>query len=625
MLCVGLGRPLGAQTLASLDSVVPALMKKYDVPGVALVVVRGDSVLALKGYGVARVRDSARVDPTRTLFRLASVSKLFVATAVMQQVEAGKVALDADVNRYLDFRIRGPWPQPITLDHLLTHTAGFDERLIGYAAHSRDSVGDLGAHLAANLPYRGWPPGAVIGYSNYGVALAAHVVERTSGLPFDRYARERIFIPLGMHRTFYVRVPDSLRADVAEGHFCDATSCDSAPDVFSHPYPVGLAYSSAADMAQFLIAQLGNGASPVGRALDSATVALMQRQHFTADPGLPGMSYVFFNQRNGGHRLLAHAGNVPGINNLLFIVPDARLGVYFVANGGRSTFGAALRDVLLSTLVQRTPAPQPSPAVALDERYLRSLTGAYQITRYAHRSIESFPLIFATSVSLAIHGQRLALPYPNGAVEFEPLDSLHFREVDGERLIAFRRDASGRVTRLFAPIPVFGAELPGVLERRAWYDGAHFLNEYVSWLVLGPLLVFCGVWPIAAGVAWWYRRRQGAHAAHGSRRAERTALGAALAFNALWICFGFGVIARSTRMLERATGIVYGVTPLFRLAAVVPWILAVMSVFIVVAAVLSWPRGSWGPLRRVLYGLVAVGAVLIVAFLVRWNYLPMRF
>jgi hypothetical protein len=98
-----------------------------------------------------------------------------------------------------------------------------------------------------------------------------------------------------------------------------------------------------------------------------------------------------------------------------------------------------------------------------------------------------------------------------------------------------------------------------------------------------------------------------------------------LAFNALWICFAFGVIARSTRMFERATGIVYGVTPLFRVAAAVPWILGVMSAVIVVAAVRSWPRGSWGPLRRVLYGLVAVGAVLVVAFLLRWNYLPMRF
>ena len=76
------GSAAGAQ-LPRLDSVVPALMKRYDVPGAALAVVRGDSVVFLRGFGLARVADGARVDPERTLFRLASVSKLFVGTAVM--------------------------------------------------------------------------------------------------------------------------------------------------------------------------------------------------------------------------------------------------------------------------------------------------------------------------------------------------------------------------------------------------------------------------------------------------------------------------------------------------------------------------------------------------------------
>src|SRR5688572_23547693 len=78
--------PLGAQ-LARLDTIVPALMKEHEVPGMALAIVRGDSVVYLRGFGVARVNDSTRVDPERTLFRVASVAKLFVATAVMQQVD----------------------------------------------------------------------------------------------------------------------------------------------------------------------------------------------------------------------------------------------------------------------------------------------------------------------------------------------------------------------------------------------------------------------------------------------------------------------------------------------------------------------------------------------------------
>jgi hypothetical protein len=339
-------------------------------------------VVFLGGFGVARVSDSARVDPTRTLFRLASVSKLFVGTAVMQQVGAGRVRMDEDVNR------------------------------------------------------------------------------RTSGLSFDRDARERIFAPM----------------------------------VSSRPYPVGLAYSTASDMARFISAQLSS--SPL---LSDASLTEMQRQHFTADSTVPGMSYVWFNQMNRGYRVLAHGGNVPGFNNLLLIVPTENVGFYFVTNGGRTAFGAALRDSLLALLLPRQKLARSAPA-KLTESWVRSLAGNYQITRYVHRTIEAFPSLFATSITIGAQGTRLVLPYPNGAVEFEPVDSLHFRQVDGDRAIAFLRDTSGRVTLLAAPLPVFGAELPATLEPRSWQEGAHFMNEYVSWLLLGPLIILAAWGAVSLGV-----------------------------------------------------------------------------------------------------------------------------
>ena len=621
LICAGVGS-LSAQSSATLDSIVRPLMHRYDVPGVALAIVRGDSVVALRGYGVARVRDSVPVDPARTLFRLASVSKLFVATAVMQQVERGAVDLRADVNRYLARRVPDTWPEPVTLDALLTHTAGFDERLIGYASPSREAVGALGASLAANLPYRGWRPGDVMSYSNYGVALAAHVVERTSGESFDRYARARIFEPLGMTRTWYLDVPPEARADVADGHFCDHTGCDPAPVVWSHPYPVGLAWSTAADMAQFLIAQLNGGATHAGRALQPASVATMQAQHFTGDAMLPGISYVFFNQRARGHAVLAHAGNVPGTNNLLLIVPDARLGIYFVANGGRSAFGAALRDSLLARLLPDASSP-PGPTIALGDDWLRRLAGPYQLARYAHRTIERFPLLFATSVPVFADSGRIVIPYPNGALAFAPVDSFHFREVGGERLIAFERDASGRIVRLVAPVPVFGAELPGVLERRAWHDGAHFMNEYISWLVLVPLILLAVPWPVCAWIAW--RRRRAGGAAGAPTRAPRLVLDCAWLFALVWPAFAFGFIATSVRMFERATGLVYGVPAWMRVAGQAPWALALLAVVISAGAIASWRGGWWDPVRRAALSGVAVTAILTIAFLIRWNYLPVVF
>ena len=98
-------QPLPAQGLASLDTIVPALMKRYDVPGAAVAVVRGNRVLALRGFGIARTRDNARVDSARTLFRLGSIGNLFVATAVMQQLYPFYGELDEDVDSFVEFQI----------------------------------------------------------------------------------------------------------------------------------------------------------------------------------------------------------------------------------------------------------------------------------------------------------------------------------------------------------------------------------------------------------------------------------------------------------------------------------------------------------------------------------------
>lgn len=622
MRAVALALVVAAPTLhaqlARIDSVVPALMKKYDVPGLALVVVRGDSVLLLRGYGVARVTDSARVDPARTIFRTASVAKLFVATAVMQQIEAGKLQPNADVNTYLGFRVPPTWPQPITLEHLLTHTAGFDERVIGYGAPSVDAIGDLGQHLAANLPNRGWPPGRVIGYSNYGMSLAAHTVERVSGMPFDRYARERIFSPLGMTRTFYLRVPDSLTPNLAAGHRC-TDRCVPAPVVYSRPYPVGLAFTTAADMARFLSAQLSGA-----RLMSEAARAEMQRQHFTADSGVAGMSYAWFNQVNRGRRVLAHGGNVPGINNLAAIVPSENLGFYFVTNGGRTVLGTVLRDTLLALLLPARSTPAPRTAT-LSETYVKSLAGNYQMTRYAHRTIEAFPSLFASSVVLRANGSRLVLPYPDGALEFAPVDSLHFREIDGDREIAFLRDGSGRVTMLAAPVPVFGAELPATLERRSWHEGAYFMNEYVSWLLLGPLISLALMGIVSLGVWWWRTRRSSPPAArHGVWPA--VSIVGAVAFNALWLWFGFGFIANSVRALGGGGGgLIYGVSARDRAFAAVPFVMAALAAILIGLAVLSWRDRWWDVVRRSLMTFTAVGAVATIAFLIHWNYLPAVF
>ena len=152
----GLGR---ADLEAWLDGLMPYSLQTGDVAGAVVVVVKGGQVLLQKGYGYADVAARTPVDPQRTLFRAGSVAKLVTDTAVMQQVELGKLDLDADINSYLDFRIPDAFGKPVTLRNLLTHTAGFEELLRGLMQSDPKAYKGIDAYLRETKPVRMFPPG----------------------------------------------------------------------------------------------------------------------------------------------------------------------------------------------------------------------------------------------------------------------------------------------------------------------------------------------------------------------------------------------------------------------------------------------------------------------------------
>ena len=146
------------------DAFFPGHLADLHIPGAVLIVVQNGAILLAKGYGNANVDAQTGMDPERMALRIGSVSKLFVATAVMQLVEQDRLDLHADVNRYLDtFQLGEDYADPVTLAHLLTHS-----------------------------------------YSNHGYALAAYIVERVSRLSFDRCVDEWILQPLSMDHTQYL-------------------------------------------------------------------------------------------------------------------------------------------------------------------------------------------------------------------------------------------------------------------------------------------------------------------------------------------------------------------------------------------------------------------------------------
>jgi len=178
-----------AAVAAFVEGFFPSEMTRRHIPGLVFVFVSGGEIAIARGFGAAELEAHRPVDPDRTTFGLASVSKVITATAALQLVESKKLDLHTDVNTYLEsFKLPARHGR-ITLHHLLTHTAGFDERLTGVAARSPRDLLPSSLYLASAMPPTFVEPGRVISYSNHGFALIGHLVEEVTGLRFAAAVR----------------------------------------------------------------------------------------------------------------------------------------------------------------------------------------------------------------------------------------------------------------------------------------------------------------------------------------------------------------------------------------------------------------------------------------------------
>lgn len=311
------------------DQFFPAEMERLHIPGVSFVLVQDGKIVLSKGYGAASLEEGLPILADSTVMRIGSVSKSFVATAVMQLVEQGKLDLHADVNQYLTaFQLEDTFRQPVTLSHLLTHTAGFedppDETTIDPA-----QVPPLGAYLAEAMPPRTDPPGETFLYSNHGYALAAYVVQEVSGLPFDEYVTRHILEPLGMMHSGYLLQPP-VPENLAIGYFYrDGTQVPQPVD-YDGTYPGGSLVSTATDMAKFMVAHLNEGCYEGTCILQASTIAEMHRRQADTPYDRQAAAYGFVEATQHGQRLVGHSGAIRGFGNSLNLLPDHDLG-YFIS------------------------------------------------------------------------------------------------------------------------------------------------------------------------------------------------------------------------------------------------------------------------------------------------------
>ncbi len=586
------------------------------IPGIAITIVQDGEIVLSEGYGYANLEEKIPVNPDRTLFRVASLSKLFTDTAVMQLYEQGLLDLDADVNTYLDeFEIDNGYPEPITTANLLTQTEGTSQRLIGIGVRNENDLEPLAAFIPENMPVFDRKPGEVYSYSNMGVTLAGYLVQEISETPFIDYIEANLFEPLGMTRSTFLQPPPPLLwEDLATGYQYKKSrnEFESVPYLYLNIFPAAAMSTTVTDMAHFMIAHLQGGEYEQERILESRTVELMHKQHFVHFPGLPGSAYGFHERFENGLRGIGHAGSLRGYSSNLSLFPEENLGIFIATNSYSNIHEEFIKQFLDHYYPVEPVSKSPTSTQDFQPQRFR---GTYRDVEYPKDSFAKLSAPFGHLNVNAIEDNVLQIKSPSlffpgrlSSKEITPVLNvpLLFQRLDDEKLTAFGEDEDGEIAYLFNPISTTITAFVKV----SWFEWVYF---QLGLALVCVLIFLAGVVPWVFG---WFKSTE--YKAGGERKSARI------------VRFFGGLVSLLHLVFIVAFPLSLWLYGVWKLVYGVPWFAQIFLYFPVIAIALTapllffigvgWIKEYWSLKARSYYSIVTLGAIAFIPFLWYWNF-----
>jgi CubicO group peptidase (beta-lactamase class C family) len=407
-------------------------------PGVTVSVVQDGEIILAKGYGYADYGERVPVDPQRSGFVVGSITKTFIATAIGQLIDRGAIGSFHDpVNRYLKrVQLPGERGARVTIQHLLTHRAGFEDVEFGMGDPSgRSAVLPLsGQEILRFMPQLVMEPGGPAVYSNWGFSLLGFLIEDVTGQRIDAYLKENIWEPLGMSGTgmIYGAFPENLSRSY---WFEKDGTAVMQPQDLPHPWigPAGTIVSTAVDMARYMNAHMLQGENDTYALVSKEMFRRLHTENFRNALIFNGFAQAFWTDTLNGASTIEHGGGAPGFQSMMVMIPDKRLG-FFVsamqggpapwagasgsggAAAGKPPTGFALRESFIDRFLQRPPEWTGGRPVDPSK-----LVGTYWTQLRAYTTVEALAQAFNPGAVLRVDladGQGLLV---NGAGPYTSL------------------------------------------------------------------------------------------------------------------------------------------------------------------------------------------------------------
>ncbi len=349
----GYGTPTFSATEQQvLDSKIEDYMTENEKKsaGVATIIINEDEIIyKMKGY--ADIEKRTRVDE-ETIFEWGSVSKILVWISVLQLVEDGKLDLEMDIENYLphDFHSKTSHDNPVTLQHLMNHTAGFDDSYTDLMIQLPTKEYSLRDVLEAADVKQVFPPGQIVAYSNYGPSLAAYIVEEVSGLDYREYVQKHIFAPLHMKKSAI----DAQQNDnqwvkkqrkKVQGYTEDLQLIE--PNHYMIPmYPAGSVMGVASDLQKVLQALLVEDGTQLFK--QQKTIDhLFQPSLYYPESNLPRIANGLFFLPSNSEQVFGHGGNTAAFSSSFYLDRLEGKGVLVLTNiANESTFTLGIPEIV---------------------------------------------------------------------------------------------------------------------------------------------------------------------------------------------------------------------------------------------------------------------------------------
>ena len=417
-----------------------------------LSIVKDGELFLIEGYNNENLNPSNTVNPNITIFQLGGISDIITAVAVMTLVDQGAVDLNTDINNYISaFEIPDTFDEPITLYQLLTHTAGFDHSSVKTRITDPTELPTVEEFVIQAIPERIYPPGIVASQSHYGYALVCYIIEQVTEMTFEDYIKQAIFTPLGMnYSTFINPLPSYLESFQVQGY-----NLFNSPHSLEYPVTptLGSLYSSAGDMAKFMLMLLNNGSFNGKTIISVELIDIIFNHLYRSHPLMFGVACGLEAFFHSGMPIFEQRGSISGYRSGLFLAPEENLGFFIVYNSEIGTVDKTFSS-FKKEYYPYDYATSPDSVFSFHPNYKERVgqySGIYILKEKSHTS--ATPDSYQERVSNDRNG-HLSITLTGNAiyVETEPMLFRSIYPVGWDVRITFLTDQEGKIAYMYTSV-----------------------------------------------------------------------------------------------------------------------------------------------------------------------------